>query len=382
MLKSRRLTATLSIITAITIVIFAARQINNVFASPFCVSQECKAAEAAEKEAERKAAASTNAAKTLEGEVERLDAEITAMEAKITTLQAEAKDLARQIAENKVKLQDQQQTLAGLLIDMHFTGSPDTITILASSSSIGDYAEKQSRLNTAKEQISISAQNIKNIKKELENQKAEVDRNIANQKLQKETITTKRNEQSNLIARYRYNASAFAADAAKARKQREAFEAIAYKQYLNSIGGSSGVITDPGLNTYPFAGQCPGLNWRFTGNDYAGAYGGSYCECTSYAGWKTFERWRIQIGGPSWGDAAYWGTRAKQLGYRVDNTPEVHSVGYYTWGAWGHVVWIEKVNGNGTIDYSEYNGLGESNPAIFSYRTGVSASKFRYIHFR
>ena len=67
MLKSRRLTATLSIITAITIVIFAARQINNVFASPFCVSKECKAAETTEKEAERKAAASTNAAKTLEG---------------------------------------------------------------------------------------------------------------------------------------------------------------------------------------------------------------------------------------------------------------------------------------------------------------------------
>lgn len=381
MLKFRRFTAILSVTTAILVLAFSMRQITNVFASPFCTSKECKAAEAAEKEAERKAAAATNAAQTLEGEVERLNAEITAMEAKINTLQAEAKDLARQIAENKVKLQDQQQTLAGLLIDMHFTGSPDAITILASSNSISDYAEKQSRLNTAKEQISISAQNIKNIKKELESQKAEVDRNIANQKLQKETITAKRNEQSELIAKYRYNASAFAADAAAARKQRQAFEALAYKQYLNSIGGGSGVITDPGLDTYPFAGKCPGLNWRFTGDDYAGAYGGSYCECTSYAGWKTFERWRIQVGGPSWGDAAYWGTRAQQLGYRVDSTPEVHSVGYYMWGTWGHVVWVERVNGNGTIDYSEYNGLGESNPAIFSYRTGVSASKFRYIHF-
>lgn len=349
-----------------------------VLASPFCTSAECKAAEKAEQEATKKAEASTNAAQTLEGEVERLNTEIAAMEAKIVTLQAEAKDLATQIAENKVKLQDQQITLAGLLIDMHFTGDPEAIMILASSSSISDYAEKQSRLNTAKEQINISAQNIKNIKKELEKQKAEVDRNISNQKLQKETIVTKRNEQADLIARYRYNADAFSADAAAARKKREAFEAEARRRYIQSMQGT-GVITNPGLNSYPFAAQCPRLNWRYTGNDYAGAYGGSYCECTSYAGWKTWERWRISVGGPSWGDAAYWGTRAQQIGYRVDGTPSVHSVGYSVYGAWGHVVWVEKVNGDGTIDYSEYNGL--DTPAIFSYRTNVPASKFRYIHF-
>ena len=338
--------------------------------SPFCISDKCK--EAAAKE---KAAGAAAAAQTLEGEVARLSAEIAAYEARIATNEAIAEDLAQSIQENEEKLELQQTALANMLVDMHFNGQPEAIMILAGSNSISDYAEKQSRLDTVKNQISLSTQTIRSLKDELERQKKEVDRIIADQKVQRQAIADRRNEQAALVAKYRDNASAYAAEADEARRIKEN-EIRSYISTLNNRAGGT-AITEPGLNSYPFKSQCPGINWRYTSAGYNSVYGGYYCECTSYAGWKTYEYWGFSISG--WGDAANWGATARNYGFVVDRIPAAHTVGYNANGAWGHVVWVERVNDNGTIDYSEYNG--HNYPAGFSYVTGASPNAFRYIHF-
>lgn len=342
--------------------------------SPFCVSDKCKEAEAAEAAAKEKAAGAATAAQTLEGEVARLNAEIAAYEARIATNEAIAADLEQSIKENEEKLELQQTALAGMLVDMHFNGQPEAIMILAGSSSISDYAEKQSRLDTVKAQINLSSQAIKSLKEELEKQKKEVDRIIADQKVQRQAIAERRNKQAELVAKYRNNAAAYTAEAEEARKIKEQ-EIRAYIDQLSRRAGGT-VITEPGLNSYPFKGQCPGINWRYTPAGYNSVYGGYYCECTSYAGWKTYEYWGFSISG--WGDAANWGATARSYGFTVDGIPAPHTVGYNTNGYWGHVVWVEKVNSNGTIDYSEYNGRYTAN---FSYVAGASPNAFRYIHF-
>ena len=153
-------------------------------------------------------------------------------------------------------------------------------------------------------------------------------------------------------------------------------EAEAYRQaYIASLGRNI-VLADSNLNTYPYAENCPGIHWRYNGNIAGAAYGGLYCECTSYAGYKTYEHWGVQIAG--WSDGKYWGSVAKSRGYTVDDHPAPYTIGYSSHGAWGHVVWVEAVNFDGTIDYSEYNGHVV---ADFSYVKGATASQFRYIHF-
>ena len=142
-----------------------------VLASPYCVSDRCKQAQAAEAEASAKATNATVAANTLEGEVERLSNEIAAYEARIQTNEALVEDLTKSIQENTEKLELQQAALAGMLVDMHFEGQPEAIMILAGSNSISDYAEKQSRLDTVKSQVNLSAQAVKSLKEELEAQK-------------------------------------------------------------------------------------------------------------------------------------------------------------------------------------------------------------------
>ncbi|EFU84433.1 CHAP domain protein [Staphylococcus lugdunensis M23590] len=76
-------------------------------------------------------------------------------------------------------------------------------------------------------------------------------------------------------------------------------------------------------------------------------------QCT----WYVFDR-RSQAGKPIstyWSDAKYWAGNAANDGYRVDNSPEVGAIMQSTPGPYGHVAYVERVNGDGSILISEMN---------------------------
>ncbi len=342
----------------------------NIYANVWCRSEKCQQAAEAERLASEKASNASSAAATLEGEVERLNQEIAMYEARISANEAIAEDLKVQIEINKAKLELQQQALANMLVNIHFEGKIDTIMVLASSNSISDFAEKKSRIDTAKTQINLSAQTIKTLKEDLEKQKTEVDRIIADQQIQRKAVENTKNQQEQLVATYRNNAAAYSAEAAAARKIKE-------QEIANAIAeaNSSGTIGN-GTNTYPKRGNCPRDNLAYT---YTGGY---VCQCVSYTGWKVKERYGISI--TTWGNAKDWYSSAKNLGYRVDRVPEAGSVAVSTAGFYGHVMWVESINSNGTINLSEYNNPYSSAshlPGDFGYRIGVSTSGLWFIHF-
>lgn len=349
-------------------------------ASPFCTSQRCKEAAAAEKEAMEKANANAAAAQTLQGEVERLSDEISAIEAKIKTNQATADDLATAIRENEVKLAAQQTALANLIVDMHFDGQPDAIMILATSSSISDYAEKQARLDTAKTQVSISAQAVKSLKEELIQQKAEVDRIIIDQKNQQAAVENKRAEQSDLVAKYQGNAAAFAADAEAARQIKLA-EMEANRQAITGVIGGNRYAS--GNDTYIYRGFCLDGGGPYFSN--VGIYGGYRCQCVDYTGWKVYEytKGRIHVAsdrnGYGWGNANTWDYYADLSDYNiwVDYNPAPNTVAVSHAGDFGHVMWVEAVNGDGTIQISEYNWV----PFTFTTSPNVPTAGLLFIHF-
>ena len=109
--------------------------------------------------------------------------------------------------------------------------------------------------------------------------------------------------------------------------------------------------------------------------------GGYVCQCTSYAGWKAYEYYGVVIN--SWGNAKTRGSGAVASGYKVSSTPAAHTVGYSTAGVYGHVVWIESVNNNGTVNLTEYNNASSSKsglPGDFGARYNVNPNIYRYIH--
>lgn len=74
----------------------------------------------------------------------------------------------------------------------------------------------------------------------------------------------------------------------------------------------------------------------------------------------------------TWHDATDWLYHAKADGWATGSVPKVGAVGW----VYGHVVYIERVNGDGTVYFSEMNVLGVG---VKSYRT-KPASYFTYIY--
>jgi LysM repeat protein len=76
------------------------------------------------------------------------------------------------------------------------------------------------------------------------------------------------------------------------------------------------------------------------------------------------------------GNANTWYSRASGFGMSVGSEPRAGAVGTTTRGSLGHVVYVESVNADGTVNISEmnYKGFG-----IQSSRT-TSASEFVYIY--
>ena len=343
-----------------------------------CRSEECKKAQEKENQLRQKASEATNEALTVEGEIAKLNAEIDAIEANIATSVAMVNDLKTQIKETEEKLNVQQSGLASLLVQMHFEDNNNPLSLLAGSSSLSDYAEKQARNDTIKSQIAAGIETIKELKDDLENEKADVERLIVEQEGQKTAVADKRSEQNRIAEQYRENAAAFTADAEKAHQ-----EMLAQVEWIRTQVQSSGNIGGPrstaGYDSYPWRNGClyEGLGQWAVINWKSGGYGGLYCQCVDYAGWKVHEYTHGRVHAEYWGNANMWASSAQSYaGIWVDNTPAPNTVAVSGYGGYGHVMWVESVNPDGTLNISEYNWY----PYAFSTGVVTNPSGLSYIH--
>jgi surface antigen len=77
-------------------------------------------------------------------------------------------------------------------------------------------------------------------------------------------------------------------------------------------------------------------------------------------------------------DAKTWPNWARAFGYKVDTNPTPGSIICLPWSSWGHVGYVEAVNGD-LVTFSDYNGCG----GPLKYGIGiikVSAHGAQFIH--
>jgi len=123
--------------------------------------------------------------------------------------------------------------------------------------------------------------------------------------------------------------------------------------YVNAIGG-----------TCPPGGKLIPDKWNFY-----------KCECTSYVAWKMNQQgvtgFTNYYKGGHFSNANNWENNARKIGWSVSQTPTVGSIAQTDNGTWGHVAYVEAVNGD-NITVSEYNLKYDH---TYTTRT-VSKSKF------
>lgn len=341
-------------------------------------SAACMQAVAEEEEANAAAEAATQNASAYQIKVNELASAIAAKKLEIAETEVQVKELTLEIALAEAKLNDEQQALAELLVNMHFESDAEPIRVLAGAESISDLAEKAARSEVVKQQISATAQNVKETKLQLEADKEQVEALLEQQKLVQQELAVARKEQEALVEKYKNDAAAYEEIAAAAREAQWEAEKAEQLAHPELYGGSSFT----GYNTYPYQDRCPQERDTFY------AYGGYSCECVSYTGWKAYEYYGVTIS--YWGNASSWASSARARGYTVDHTPAAGSIGQTTSGVYGHVFWVESVNADGSINVTEYNnwyatGLysGVYQTHDFGARTikASDVAQYNYIHF-
>ena len=128
--------------------------------------------------------------------------------------------------------------------------------------------------------------------------------------------------------------------------QRDAQQAA---ENAKKFRGSQIIAGSNGRDTYP-------NKWRNIPQDSVVDSWGMYNrECVSYTAWKVYESGRYM---PYWGgigNANQWDDNARRMGIPVDGNPRPGDVAVAHWGYYGHVMYVESVNPNGTINISQYN---------------------------
>ncbi len=330
-------------------------------------------------------------ADSLQKEVNALTAQKSVIQGQIDLKQTEHDKLVQQIADNEKKIVDDQNALGDTIANIYVSNDVSPLEMLASAHSIADYVDKETYRSTIRDSLTSTIASIKQLKQQLEDQKKDVDRVIAEQQFARDALAAKEGQQQQLVAQTRGQESAYQQLVAgrenqKLAVQQEQQAAIEAAIRAASHGAAINILPgDPNKGGYPWEAGCwvDANAWSHggVGGDGTDALGYGCRQCVSYTAWKVGQR----TGNfpRYWGNANQWPGSARAAGYDTGSTPRVNSVGVISAGAFGHVVWIEAVNGDGTVDVSQYNYYNAGGPGWGNYsKMRVSAATYdTYIYF-
>ena len=297
--------------------------------------------------------------------INKLEAQINGLQQQIVANQKASDKLAAEIKAKEAELEHQKDVLGESIKAMYLEGQISTLEILAASRDISDFVNKQVSRNAVQNKIKTLVDEITQLKITLEQKQRELDARIQEQKSQQTELNDAQDEQARLLS---YTVDQKTAFNAKISKNKNRIADLYRQQALENIrrfGGSGGQLGGGGypwgfakcIHTGQVDGWCPNYDWSVGGSVYnwnTGGYG--FRNCTDWVAW------RVRTNGghvPSGlGNARQWDDRAPGYGYTVSSTPRDGAAAVSNYGYYGHVMFVEKVNGDGTITVSDYNRAG------------------------
>lgn len=319
-------------------------------------------------DARKQASSNTNTAEEIGRMADSLQAELSAIEAQKRAIQDQIREsetrrdgFARDIQASERRIEENKVALGDTITSMYVDSDTSTLEMIASSKTIGDFVDRQAQQTSIQNKLNETIDKINKLKKELQGQKQGVERELLNQKTQREQLARKESEQAKLVAdtrgqedRYRQRAQENNAQvdrliAAQAEENRRAAAAAAAAA---GGGGARGSIP-AGV---PGGGGYPGQWANAPLNAYVDPWGLYSRQCVSYAAWKVHSTGRFVPHFGGMGNANQWPSTVARHGIQSGSTPRAGSVAMMPIGYYGHVMYVESVSADGsTIVVSDYN---------------------------
>ena len=320
--------------------------------------EQIKALENEIKQYNQEAGELKNKRQTLQSQLAKLTNEKNQIQAKIDISVVKANKLQQSIAINKAKIVDNKSVLGDTIANMYIDSNISPLEMLASSNNIADYVDKQANQEQVQTTLQVTIDEIDALKKKLEEQKKDVDRAIRDQKFARQALAGKEQEKQTLISQTRGKEAAFQKLSKKTEQQKTQVEqaqqeAIAARiAAANASNGGGGVAAVTGSST---KGGYPNNLANAQMDSLVDPWGMYNRECVSYTAWKVYQK---NGNMPYWGgvgNANQWPGNARAAGIGTGSTPRKGAVGIISAGQYGHTVFVESVNGDGTVNISQYN---------------------------
>lgn len=304
--------------------------------------------------------------------INQLQTQINAVQAALNAGIAQQNSLIAQIADAQAKIDQKRKYLGEDIKAMYIDGQLSTIEEIATSKNLSDYVDKEEYRTSVQNKIDSTIKEIAVQQATLKKQKAELDILVESQKQQNAQLASARGQQAELLS---YNESQqagynnqIASNSSKISELRQA-QIRANARFIGAAG-----------NGPACGGGYPARWCEIPQDSVIDSWGMYNRECVSYTAFKVAASGRHM---PYWGgigNANQWDDNARNAGMRVDNDPgngNDGTVAVSNSGFYGHVMWVESVNSNGTINISQYNA---SLNGRYSTNT-ISPGGLVFIHF-
>ncbi len=327
-------------------------------------------------------------ADSLESTISALNNQINGLQNEINVNQQKRDNLETQIKEVEAELAKQKRVLGENIKAMYLEGDISTLEMLASSKDLSEFVDKEQYRNSVKDKIRATLEKVTDLKLQLKTQKEQVEVLLKEKQTLQNQVATQRAEQNRLLGLNQNEQSATnqqIKDNYNKIVELKRQQAIENARLFGSGGG--GTIggggypwgSAPCLHTGQVDGPCWNYDWAVNGNIWNWATGGyGYRNCTDWVSYRIRSTGRNVPSGL--GNAASWDDRAPDYGYSVSSTPRVGAAAVSNSGYYGHVMYVEAVNGDGSIVISDYNRAGTGKYAV-STLSAATASYLRYVYF-
>lgn len=305
---------------------------------------------------------------TLQNTLNGLAADKAAIQTQIDLYQTQYDQLVKDIDATKKRIEENRKSTGQLIVESSMSGDVPLIVRLASSENLADYIDNEASRTRVRDSIVQKTEESARLKQQLEQKQSDVKKVLDEQKQKRDELASKEAIQQDLLAKTQGNEDTYRNMIASSQdeiKRTQEQQQAAYERARASWGG--GYINSGGSGGYPWSAQAgvPYPCWSASCIDPWGVY---YRECVSYVAWKLSSQGYGVKGFGGAGNANQWPATTRSYTTQ-SSTPHVgdalvmYSVGgdYST----GHVMYVEDVNSDGSIDISEYNFKA---PGVYSER--------------
>lgn len=364
------------LIAPILVVVLVTASFGNAYA--LTNQQKLQQAQAAAAAAQAAADQKAKEAAAVQAQISVVNTQIDESQTALNQTVGQISDAEKNIEELSAKIKTEEENLAkqkdklnAIISNWYMEGDSGFIEVVMSSNNLSQLVDKQQYYDSIKQQISTTMEKINQMKAELnqkksdqEAKKAELESLKTQQTTYKNSIESQKTQKTNMLNMTVAQQTAYLAQVEKLKKDIASISAAIYAERQKNKYNESIVY---GSSSYPFSAIDEPDPWSFLTR-----------ECTSYAAWY----WNVKLGKtwtntrPGSGSAWNWPALASDQGYSVSSTPRVGA--FITWQSssltsqWGHVAIVEKVNGDGTIDVSEYNW----SKYAYTYRKNVTPGNY------